>query len=158
MAPTPDGEPSLDLDDQLCFALYAASRAVTQAYRPVLNELSLTYPQYLVMLVLWEGGPVTVGKLGVRLCLDSGTLTPLLKRLEKTGYLTRQRADHDERAVLIALTPAGRKLKKAALKVPPTLACKSGLGRQEATELRDRLNALTGKLAAGKPLNQEEVP
>ena len=101
---------SLLLDDQLCFALYAASRAVTGLYRSLLDGLGLTYPQYLVMLVLWEGAELTVSELGERLYLDSATLTPLLKRLQSAGLVTRTRGASDERQVLIALTPAGRAL------------------------------------------------
>lgn len=134
---------SLRLEDQLCFALYAASRTVTQAYRPVLNDLALTYPQYLVMLVLWEHGALGVGALGDRLHLDSGTLTPLLKRLEKAGLVVRQRAKLDERAVLIELTARGVDLKQQAISVPAALACKSGLTARQAGELCRQLNALT---------------
>jgi DNA-binding MarR family transcriptional regulator len=139
-------EDLLRLDNQLCFALYAAARTVTQTYQPLLKAMSLTYPQYLVMLVLWQSGTATVGQLGNRLCLDSGTLTPLLKRLEKVGYVTRQRAEHDERSVLISLTPEGKRLRKAAAQVPLSLACKSGLPASEAFALRDRLKALTDRL------------
>lgn len=138
--------PSLRLDDQLCFALYAASRLVTQAYRPMLSALDITYPQYLVMLVLWETGNATVGALGERLHLDSGTLTPLIKRLGKAGLLTRRRADDDERKVVVELTRKGRDLKKSAASVPVALACRSGLSAAKAQELRDQLKALTGSL------------
>ena len=102
----------LDLDRQLCFSLYRASRAVTRAYRPLLEELGLTYPQYLVMLVLWqEDGPVGVNDIGARLGLDSGTLTPLLRRLDHAGLVTRARSADDERRRLISLAPAGRDLR-----------------------------------------------
>eukprot|EP01032_Pedospumella_encystans_P033290 gene33290-37612_t len=107
----PDAPP---LADQLCFDLYAASRAVTGAYRPVLRELGLTYPQYLSMLALWEGDePMTVGELGRRLRLDSGTLTPVLKRLEQAGHLVRRRDPSDERRVLLAVTDAGWRLRQS---------------------------------------------
>src|SRR5215813_1878227 len=102
----------LTLDRHLCFALYSASRAMTAAYRPILTELNLTYPQYLVLLVLWEQGRVTVGSLGERLQLDSGTLSPLLKRLEANGFVRRQRSSDDERVVEVVLTPAGRRLEE----------------------------------------------
>ena len=103
--------PSVALDDQLCFALYAASRAVTARYRPMLDVLGLTYPQYLVMMLLWETDHQTVGQLGSRLALDSGTLSPLLKRLTAAGLVTRHRRVEDERSVSIALTDEGRALR-----------------------------------------------
>jgi DNA-binding MarR family transcriptional regulator len=103
---------TLPVDRQLCFALYSASRAMTAAYRPILTELNLTYPQYLVLLVLWEEGRVTVGRLGDRLHLDSGTLSPLLKRLEANGFVRRERSLDDERLVDVMLTPAGRRLER----------------------------------------------
>ena len=103
--------PSVALDDQLCFALYAASRAVTARYRPMLDALGLTYPQYLVMMLLWESDHQTVGQLGSRLALDSGTLSPLLKRLTAAGLVTRHRRVEDERSVSIALTDEGRALR-----------------------------------------------
>ena len=106
--------PSVALDDQLCFALYAASRAVTARYRPMLDELGLTYPQYLVMMLLWETDHQTVGQLGSRLALDSGTLSPLLKRLTAAGLVTRHRRVEDERSVSIALTDEGRALRDKA--------------------------------------------
>src|SRR5919205_2563442 len=109
--------PSVVLDDQLCFALYAASRAVTARYRPMLDSLGLTYPQYLVMMLLWESDHQTVGQLGSRLALDSGTLSPLLKRLTAAGLVTRPRPGEDERSVSISLTEAGRELRERALHV-----------------------------------------
>src|SRR6476660_7433668 len=109
---------SLRLDDQLCFALYAASRAVTQRYRPLLDELGLTYPQYLVMLVLWEHGPTTVKGLAESLQLDYGTLSPLLKRLAAAGLVERRRRSEDERSVEISLTSAGEELKRRASGIP----------------------------------------
>ena len=111
----------LRLDDQLCFALYTASRAAVSAYRPVLRELNLTYPQYLVMLVLWEEGDATVARLGARLQLDSGTLSPLLKRLELIGYVRRTRSRLDERSVTISLTDLGSDLRERAECVPSTI-------------------------------------
>src|ERR671926_1268386 len=106
--------PSVVLDDQLCFALYAASRAVTARYRPMLDELGLTYPQYLVMMLLWEEDHQTVGQLGNKLALDSGTLSPLLKRLTAAGLVTRHRRADDERSVSVRLTEAGRALQAPA--------------------------------------------
>src|SRR5258705_35679 len=100
---------TMSLDRHLCFALYSASRAMTAAYRPILTELNLTYPQYLVLLVLWEEGRITVGGLGERLQLDSGTLSPLLKRLEANGFVRRERSSDDERLVDVTLTPEGRR-------------------------------------------------
>ncbi len=113
----------LRLDRQLCFALYAASGLVTRAYRPLLEPLGLTYPQYLAMLVLWERAPRTVGDLGEALDLDSGTLTPLLKRLETAGFVSRTRDPADERRVLVALTDAGLALRERAAAVPQAMAC-----------------------------------
>src|ERR687897_2258108 len=109
--------PSVALDDQLCFALYAASRAVTARYRPMLEALGLTYPQYLVMMLLWEQDHQTVGQRGARLALDSGTLSPLLKRLTAAGLVTRHRRADDERSVSIRLTEAGRALKEPACRI-----------------------------------------
>nr|WP_043487088.1 MarR family transcriptional regulator [Holophaga foetida] len=111
------------LDEQLCFALYAASRAMTQAYQPFLAPLRLTYPQYVVMLVLWEGDGLTVSEIGERLRLDSGTLTPLLKRLEGLGYVTRRRSLEDERRVLVSLTEGGLALRAGALEMRQNMVC-----------------------------------
>src|SRR6187200_10539 len=113
---TPDQ--ALALDNQLCFALYSASLAMTKLYKPLLDELGLTYPQYLAMLALWEQDGLMVSEIGDRLSLDSGTLTPLLKRLEAAGLVSRIRDVQDERRVHITLTAAGRKLKARAQKIP----------------------------------------
>ena len=139
---------SLLLDDQLCFALYAAQRAVTAAYRPLLDELGLTYPQYLVMLVLWETDGLTVSELGQRLSLDSGTLTPLLKRLEAAGLVNRLRAVQDERRVHIHLTAAGRKLKARAARVPGCVLAASQCSLPELMQLTTQLRKLRERLAA----------
>jgi MarR family transcriptional regulator, organic hydroperoxide resistance regulator len=128
---------ALRLNHQLCFALYSASRAMTAAYRPLLDELNLTYPQYLVLLVLWEEGRTTVGRLGERLQLDSGTLSPLLKRLEANGFVRRQRSHDDERTVHVTLTPAGRRLERRAQCIPERLFRSTGLTEREAADLRD---------------------
>lgn len=131
------------LDDQLCFALYAATRAMTRAYRPALEALQITYPQYLVMLVLWEQDDLSVSALGERLMLDSGTLTPLLKRLEQRGLLTRRRADEDERRVQVVLTDEGRALGERAPEVFNSLLCRTRRPVQELAQLREQLRALT---------------
>jgi DNA-binding MarR family transcriptional regulator len=136
----------LALDRQVCFALYAASRAVTQLYRPLLDALGLTYPQYLVLLVLWERGPVAVKELGTALDLDSGTLSPLLKRLEAAGLVTRDRSAADERSVEIGLTAAGGQLRARAATVPRTIAKATGLRVAELAELRQTLTELTREL------------
>ena len=134
---------SLRLDDQLCFSLYAASRALTAIYTPLLAPLGLTYPQYLVMLVLWETDGVSVKAIGDRLALDSGTLTPLLKRLETQGLVTRQRSSADERVVEIHLTAEGKRLKQRARSIPEKLVCKMGVPVTDIARLRDELNAIT---------------
>ena len=132
----------LELDRQLCFALHAASRATTAVYRPVLDELGLTYPQYLAMLVLWEQDGPSVSDLGQRLSLDSGTLTPLLKRLETGGLIERRRALADERRVEIHLTAAGRALREQAVGIPEQLACASACSPSELQTLTTRLQEL----------------
>ncbi|MFI1397501.1 MarR family winged helix-turn-helix transcriptional regulator [Streptomyces sp. NPDC020681] len=147
---TPSAEPRLDpsllLDDQLCFALYAASRAVTGRYRPLLEELGLTYPQYLVMLVLWEHGSVPVKDLGASLQLDYGTLTPLLKRLEANGLLRRERHREDERLVLVSPTDEGLALREQARKVPAAIGDAMGLTPGEHEEAMRLLRRLTANV------------
>ena len=138
----------LKLDKQVCFALYAASRAVTQAYRPLLDALGLTYPQYLVMLVLWERGPVTVKELGTTLDLDSGTLSPLLKRLAAAGLVVRERSVDDERSVHVRLTDAGAELRQRAATVPRRIAGATGLRAAELAALRRDLVALAEMVGA----------
>jgi DNA-binding MarR family transcriptional regulator len=151
-APSPVANPAwLALDHQLCFALYSASLAMTKLYKPLLDPLGLTYPQYLVMLVLWEGDGLTVGAVGERLALDSGTLTPLLKRLESTGFVQRLRDAADERRVLLQLTSAGRALKERAVAVPPQVAQASGCTLGELSALTARLHALREELTASLP-------
>jgi DNA-binding MarR family transcriptional regulator len=136
------------LDDQLCFALYAASRAVVSAYQPLLATLGLTYPQYLVMMVLWEEDGVRVSRLGERLYLDSGTLTPLLKRLEVQGLVTRRRSSQDERVVEVFLTEQGRALSRAACHIPATLAGEGEVGLASLAALRDDLHRLMDGIRA----------
>jgi len=138
----------LSLDRHLCFALYSASRAMTAAYRPILGELNITYPQYLVLLVLWEEGRVTVGNLGERLQLDSGTLSPLLKRLAANGFVRRERSVADERSVEVTLTEAGRELERRAQCIPEQLFSSTGLTEQDAADLRDAVRRLTDALNA----------
>jgi DNA-binding MarR family transcriptional regulator len=134
------------LDQQLCFALYSAVNRVTRLYRPVLAALGLTYPQYLAMLALWEKSPRTVGALSDALDLDSGTLTPLLKRLEKQNLVFRRRDPGDERRVIVELTEAGRALRVRAAEVPASLACRIALPPTELIDLRDRVHRFTDHL------------
>jgi DNA-binding MarR family transcriptional regulator len=138
------GEPveALRLDRQLCFALYGAANRVTRLYRPLLEALGLTYPQYLAMLVLWEASPRTVGALGEALDLESSTLTPLLKRLEAQGLVARTRDPQDERRVVITLTDAGAALRDKAKAVPEQLFCKLNMPLEELGDLRERLKGL----------------
>ncbi|MFE3546284.1 MarR family winged helix-turn-helix transcriptional regulator [Nocardia sp. NPDC059177] len=136
----------LTLDEQLCFPLYAASRAMTAVYRPKLERLGLTYPQYLVMLALWEHDGRSVGELGKALELDSGTLSPLLKRLEATGFVRRRRAAEDERRVDIVLTEHGRAVRAEACSIPAEMAQLAGLSADEVTALRGLLHKLTTTL------------
>lgn len=132
----------LRLDRQLCFALYGAANRMTRLYRPLLDVLGLTYPQYLAMLVLWEASPRTVGALGDALDLDSSTLTPLLKRLEAGGLIDRRRDPKDERRVIVALTDKGLALRDQALSVPEQIFCQVGLPLDELTALREKLKTV----------------
>ncbi|QMU77949.1 MarR family transcriptional regulator [Streptacidiphilus sp. PB12-B1b] len=141
-------EESLLLDDQMCFALYAASRAVTALYRPLLEELGLTYPQYLVLLVLWDQDEISVKELGASLQLDYGTLTPLLKRLEAAGLLRRERRADDERTVRIVLTEEGAALRARARAVPTEIGDAMGLDDEEFQRTRATLRRLTANVAA----------
>lgn len=140
---------ALRLDNQVCFALYSASLAMTKLYKPLLDEIGLTYPQYLVMLVLWEQDGLTVSALGERLFLDSGTLTPLLKRLEGAGLLGRLRDVQDERRVRITLTPAGRALRDTAERIPACVLQQSQCSLPELLALTEQLKTLRGHLAGG---------
>ncbi len=146
LSPATDAAEWLRLDHQLCFALYSGSLAMTKLYKPLLAPLGLTYPQYLVMLVLWEQDELAVSEVGERLSLDSGTLTPLLKRLEQAGLLARSRDRADERRVLVRLTPAGRGLKQQALHIPHQLACASACSLDELQALTQRLQQLREQL------------
>ena len=136
------------LDNQLCYALYAAAHRMTKSYRPMLERIGLTYPQYLVLLVLWETDGVTVSEIGRRLRLDSGTLTPVLKRLESAGLLVRNRRQSDEREVEIGLTPRGRSLKADAAEVRQSVMCQLNLTEPEVQAMRADLNHLIENLSA----------
>jgi MarR family transcriptional regulator, organic hydroperoxide resistance regulator len=140
---------TLHLDRQLCFALYTASNLTTRLYRPLLEPLGITYPQYLALMALWERAPRTVGELGQALGLDSGTLTPLLKRLEAAGLVDRTRDSADERRVLVDVTAAGRALRERAAPIPEALRCRLPLALDEAAALRDALQRLAHTLRAG---------
>ncbi|WP_232660676.1 MarR family winged helix-turn-helix transcriptional regulator [Pseudonocardia sp. TRM90224] len=137
---------SATLDEQLCFALYTASRAMTSRYRPILDSMGLTYPQYLVMLLLWERGDTPVTAIGHAVQLETGTLSPLLKRLEAMGLVTRTRKVDDERSVVVSLTPAGRALKSRTAAVQAEIKEASGLTLEELKELRGTLQELTKRL------------
>ncbi|MDX3618711.1 MarR family winged helix-turn-helix transcriptional regulator [Streptomyces europaeiscabiei] len=156
-APMPEGiseevsgqvseEDFLRLDRQICFSLHAASRAFNSVYRVVLKDLGITYPQYLVMLVLWEQGELPVKKLGEHLRLDSGTLSPLLKRLEAAGLVRRERSARDERSVVVRPTREGTALRERALAVPRRIVSATTFDIDEIRELRDRLDRLTTAL------------
>ena len=145
MTDTPS--PSVALDDQLCFALYAASRAVTARYRPMLDQLGVTYPQYLVLMLLWEEDGQTVGQLGTRLALDSGTLSPLLKRLTAAGLVTRHRRADDERSVSVRLTDAGRALQGPACAISAEMIDTLALDKEQFAELKGQLRLITERVA-----------
>lgn len=146
-AETLDTFESMNLDKQLCFAMYAATHAITRAYRPLLNELGITYPQYLVMVALWEKDTVPVGEIARRLQLDAAALTPLVKRLEALGLVTRQRDARDERIVRITLSNAGRGMRLRAFNVMKQIAERTGLSDTQAALLRAQLHALAHALS-----------
>ncbi|WP_394769577.1 MarR family winged helix-turn-helix transcriptional regulator [Lacisediminihabitans sp.] len=133
---------ALSLDGQICFALYNASHALTARYRELLDPLGVTYPQYLALLVLWESGPVTVSRLGERLHLDSGTLSPLLRRLEKAGLIARNRLPHNERSVEVSLTDAGSDLRRRAELIPAQVCAATGLRLDELKALVTQVTAV----------------
>lgn len=133
---------SLKLNNQLCFPIYALSRQVTAIYRPYLDKIGLTYPQYLVIMVLWEYKTVTVKQLGELLWLDSGTLTPLLKRMEANGFLIRKRSSEDERVVDILITEKGEALEKEAESIPPAIKKALEIGDEELVTLREHLKKI----------------
>lgn len=138
----------LKLSDMVCFAIYSTANALMRAYQPILSELDLTYPQFLVMLVLWEKDDQTVSEIGAKLNLDSGTLTPLLKRLETAGRILRRRDPQDERQVRITLTQAGLALSRQAENVPEAIICALGQPLDELIDIRERLSGIRKNLAA----------
>ena len=142
---------AMKLDNQLCFALYSTSLAMTKIYRKLLAKLDLTYPQYLVMLILWESDELTVSAIGERLFLDSATLTPLLKRLEANGLLTRERSAEDERQVVIRLTRSGRALQAKAAQIPEGIFCAAGLPKEQLGPLKAQIEALRANLHTAEP-------
>lgn len=146
----------LALDGQFCFALYSASHAVTKTYKPLLDQLGLTYPQYLVMLVLWEQDAILVKEIGSRLFLDSGTLTPLLKRLESNGLVERRRDPHDERQVRISLSSAGRQLRSRATSVPQQMFCATGKDAPTLIALRQALSSVRDTML--KSIDEADLP
>jgi DNA-binding MarR family transcriptional regulator len=141
-----DNNETLKLDNQICFAFYACSREITKLYRPILEELDLTYTQYVTMLALWEQDHVTVTELGNKLYLDSGTLTPLLKKLEAAGHITRTRDRNDERSVIVELTEQGKALKENAVGIPAQLACKLDVRQEEAAVLLEQMHDFFRKI------------
>lgn len=141
----------LGLDDQLCFAIYAATHAITRAYRPMLSELGLTYPQYLVLLVLMQEGAMAVQGVAGRLKLNASTLTPLLKRLAEMGLVRRQRDPADERVVTVSLTDQGEALRQDLLRIQGEVVCRTGLDEAAFIALRTSLHALIDRLEAGEP-------
>jgi DNA-binding MarR family transcriptional regulator len=147
--------PAQLLDNQLCFSLYSASLAMTKLYKPLLEALDLTYPQYLVMLVLWERDGLSVSALGDRLSLDSGTLTPLLKRMETAGLLVRQRSSEDERRVHVCLSPAGQQLQAQAAHIPGCVVAQSGLPLGDLFALNQQIKTL--RTAMHAPTTQPAI-
>jgi len=137
----------LDLDNQLCFALYAAAHAIKKAYRPLLEDLGLTYPQYLILMVLWKTDRLKVSEIGERLSLDSGTLTPVLKRLEASGFVRRTRRIEDEREVEVGLTAPGRELRDRAFGIRCEIVRQLEMTEQEIADLRGRLNGVISTLS-----------
>ena len=151
MPDLPEAEDLLKLENQTCFRLYAASRAITKIYQPLLTAIDLTYPQYLVMLVLWEKTDgTTVKELGRRLMLDSGTLSPLLKRLVAKGLLIKNRGEQDEREVYVSLTKEGAALKDKAREIPEVLLCRALEGNLPFRQINERLDQLLDFLTAGE--------
>lgn len=140
----------LKLENQLCFPVYAASRPITREYQPHLDKLGITYPQYLVLIVLWEYGPLTVNEISVKLILNTNTLTPLLKRMMNQGIITRQRSEEDERKVIVELTEKGIKMEHQAAAIPEKLVSgviSEGLGVDDIVDLRNKLNTVINYLS-----------
>jgi MarR family transcriptional regulator, organic hydroperoxide resistance regulator len=146
MTRTGTADDALLLDNQLCFLVYRLHRAITDVYRPVLADLGLTYPQYLVMLVMWESQPLTVSQLGERLQLDSGTLSPLLKRLEGAGLIERTRSTKDERSVEVSLTRQGKRLRESARKVPSMIGECLAASPDEYWDVREQLTSMLARV------------
>ena len=136
----------LKIENQLCFKIYSVSRGITRAYRPILEKLSLTYPQYLVMLFLWENGDSKMKEISKTLFLDSGTLTPVIKKLENTGYIKRERDKSDERDLIVSVTEEGKKLKEKALEIPEQILCKKNLSFEKYTLLKKEFDELLKQL------------
>ena len=134
------------LENQICFPLYVIAKEITGLYRPILDELDMTYPQYLVMMVLWEGDGLTVTHIGEKLYLDSGTLTPLLKRLESKGFISRKRKKEDERVVEVFLDEAGKQLQKKACEIPGKIQEKLGIQPEELLHLKDTVLKILNKI------------
>jgi DNA-binding MarR family transcriptional regulator len=151
MASRPNPDDLLKVDNFICFALYSAGHAFTRLYKPLLDPLGLTYPQYLVMAVLWEKDDQPVGEIGEKLLLESSTLTPLLKRLETAGMVRRTRDRDDERVVRIRLTPEGAALKQKALGIPAAIGCSTSLSIPDVVKLTGEIKALRKKLLAAQP-------
>lgn len=150
MAARPTADDLLKIDNFVCFALYSAGHAFTRLYKPLLDPLGLTYPQYLVMAVLWEKDGRTVGEIGEKLLLESSTLTPLLKRLETAGMVRRTRDQDDERVVRIQLTPKGTELKQKAIEIPQAIGCSTNITIPEVMKLTADIKALREKLLAAQ--------
>ncbi len=148
-----DSSELLKLDNQLCFALYVCSKEIIRKYKPLLDPLGLTYTGYITLLALWEKDNITVKELGNRLYLDSGTLTPLLKKLEASGHIKRERSTSDERNVLVHLTEEGRKLKEKASEIPKTLICSTNIERTDPVSLLNSLHSLEHELTGDQPCN-----
>lgn len=140
----------LKLENQLCFPLYACAKGVVNSYKPYLDEIDLTYTQYITMMVLWEHSKISVKELGARLYLDSGTLTPLLKKLEEKGYVNRERSKEDERVLVVSVTDSGMKLREKAVDIPVKMAECINLTKEEAYELYILLNKILGQEERGK--------
>lgn len=134
------------LENQICFPLYVIAKEITGLYRPFLDELDMTYPQYLVMMILWEGDGLTVTHIGEKLYLDSGTLTPLLKRLESKGFISRKRKKEDERVVEVFLDEAGKQLQKKACEIPGKIQKKLGIQPEELLHLKDTVLKILNKI------------
>ena len=150
-----DLEATVRLDDQLCFALYAATNAVTRAYRPFLSQLNLTYPQYLVMMVLWQEGEVPSRRIAERLKLGPSAVTPMADQLERAGLIARRRDESDRRLILVSATEKGRSLEAAAVVGRDALRCRAGLSDEALQELRASLHDLAGRMAEEEPASAQ---